>query len=237
MVLLVPASRGILPISSAAEDSEDEDEAVDELSASEDGDDGCCKLEEIPRVLATLGGLLLTAENGVEETVLEPVADPKRHPERCEDLCAVGPPPRSRIRASKGCGELLVPTEDDKTPFKICPVRTSPGGAPGGWGVTGAAELVTKVEGCWWMSMESLRLPGKAGEELPKVVPKSPLRGKDNPRGVNGSETKMEVAEIAKAGSPVILGGKLPSLAKHAPFFEAFLLGTKLGLETEAIGS
>ena len=87
------------------------------------------------------------------------------------------------------------------------------------------------------MSMESLRIPDKSGEELPKVEPETPLRGEDNPRGANGSETKMEVAKIAKAGSPSILVEKLPSLAKHAPFFKAFLLVTKLGLETEAVGS
>ena len=157
MVLLVPASRGILPISSAAEPSEDEDEeAVDELSASEDGDDGFCKLEEIPRDLATLGGLVLTAENGVEVTVLEPVTDPERRAERCEELRGVGAPPRSRRSASEGCGELMVPTGEAETPLEICPVRTSPGGAPGGWGVSGAAEQVAEVEGCWWMSIESL---------------------------------------------------------------------------------
>lgn len=100
VLLLVPASRGILPISSAAEASEDEDEAVDELSASEDGDGGFCKLEEIPRDLATLGGLVLTAENGVEVTVLEPDTDPERRAERCEELRGVGPPPRSRRSAS-----------------------------------------------------------------------------------------------------------------------------------------
>jgi len=103
--------------------------------------------------------------------------------------------------------------------------------------VSGAAEQVAEIEGCWRMSMESLKVPDKSGEELPKVEPKSPLRGKDNPRGANGSETKMEVAEIAKAGSPSILVGKLPSLAKNASFFKAFLLVLKLGLETEAVGS
>ena len=55
--------------------------------------------------------------------------------------------------------------------------------------------------------MESLGLPAEAGKELPEVELKSPLRGKDNPPGDNGSETKMEVAEFAMLGSPRILHG------------------------------